>query len=178
MRMKICQLFCFIILMGGVNNVSANASNNQPRPLEEIYFEIGYTTVEEAVSKFELYFKKDVKLPIKVPPITFSHHFGRFNNLEGDVNDSLEVVFLDKDFPGHHFKINIRPVRHKIPLSVNDTHKLQNGSNAKYTNVANFNLLVFERDDWQYILSVDKKASGQVTAEVLVEIANSIGGVN
>ncbi|WP_260983558.1 hypothetical protein [Cytobacillus oceanisediminis] len=98
--------------------------------------------------------------------------------MEGDVNDSLEVVFLNKDFPGLHFKIDIRPVSHKIPMSVNDTFKLHNGSNAKYTNVANFNLLVFERDDWQYILSVDKKASGQVTAEVLVEIANSIGGVN
>lgn len=174
MCMKICQMFCFIILIGGVNNVSANAFNNQPRPLEEIYFEIGYSTVEEAVSEFEQHFKKDVKLPVRVPPITFTHHFGRFNNLEGDVNDSLEVVFLNEDFPGLHFKIDIRPVSHKIPWSVNDTHKLQNGSNAQYINVANFNLLVFEREAWQYILSVDKKASGQVTAEVLVEIANSV----
>jgi hypothetical protein len=177
LRLKICQLLCFIILMGGVNNGPVIAANNQPRPLEEIYPEIGYTKVEEAVSKFEQHFKKDVKLPVRLPPITFTHHFGRFNNLEGDVNDSLEVVFLNKDFPGHHFKIDIRPVSHKIPMGVNDTFKLHNGSIAKYTNVANFNLLVFDRDGWQYILSVDKKASGQVTEEVLVEIANSIGGV-
>ena len=37
-----------------------------------------------------------------------------------------------------------------------------------------FHLLVFERDNWQYVLSIDRDVADQVTAEVLINIANSI----
>ncbi|WP_054026492.1 hypothetical protein [Bacillus sp. FJAT-28004] len=37
-----------------------------------------------------------------------------------------------------------------------------------------FNVLSFEKDGWQYILSIDKRVEGKVTVDVLVEIANSI----
>lgn len=36
------------------------------------------------------------------------------------------------------------------------------------------NLLVFEKDNLQYRLSVDRKISNEATPEVLVQIANSI----
>lgn len=165
-------------MMCGGNSGSVIAANSQPKSLEEMYKEIGYTTVEEAVSEFEQHYKRDLKLPVRVPPLKFTHYFGRFNDLEGDVNDSLEIQFLNEDSPGHHYKIDIRPISNKIPMRVNDTIKLKNGSKAIYTKVTNFNLLVFERAGWQFILSVDKRASNQVTAEVMLEIANSIGGLN
>ncbi len=165
-------------MLCGVNNASVIAANGQPKPFEEIYPQIGYTSVEEAISKFEQHFKRDLKLPVRVPPLSFTHHFGRFNDLDGDINDSLEIQFLNDDSPGHHYKIDIRPIGHKIPMRANDNYELRNGTKAIYTNVTNFNLLVFEKYGWQYILSVDKRASDQVTADVLVEIANSIGGLN
>lgn len=40
--------------------------------------------------------------------------------------------------------------------------------------ILGFNLLVFERDNWQYVFSIDKKVSDRVTPEILVQIANSI----
>ncbi|GIN39282.1 hypothetical protein [Heyndrickxia oleronia] len=41
-------------------------------------------------------------------------------------------------------------------------------------NVSGFNILVFERDTWQYFLSIDKRLSRKVTLEMLVDIADSI----
>lgn len=36
------------------------------------------------------------------------------------------------------------------------------------------NFLVFEKDNWQYMLGIDKKILDKVTPEALVDIANSI----
>lgn len=41
-------------------------------------------------------------------------------------------------------------------------------------NVSGFNILVFERDNWQYFLSIDKRLSRKVTLEMLIDIADSI----
>ncbi|WP_139378366.1 hypothetical protein [Mesobacillus jeotgali] len=94
--------------------------------------------------------------------------------MEGDRNDSLEVVLINEEFAEHHYKIDIRPVGCRIQMKAKDTLKLKNGTKAIYTCVTTFNLLVFERDGWQYILSIDKRAANKVTTEKLVEIANSI----
>ncbi|MCM3389862.1 hypothetical protein M3649_17215 [Ureibacillus chungkukjangi] len=42
---------------------------------EKIYPEIGYMTVEEAVKEFEQHFNQVLKLPLRVPPISFTHQF-------------------------------------------------------------------------------------------------------
>ncbi|MFJ7972320.1 hypothetical protein [Psychrobacillus sp. NPDC096389] len=43
-----------------------------------------------------------------------------------------------------------------------------------YMPISGFNVLVFEKDEWQYMLSINKKVSDKVTPEHLVDIANSI----
>lgn len=35
-------------------------------------------------------------------------------------------------------------------------------------------MLVFERDNWQYVFSIDQDVSDKVTSDVLIDIANSI----
>ena len=57
-----------------------------------------------------------------------------------------------------------------------DVFKLKNGSEAAYIENPRigFHLLVFERDDWQYVFSIDRDVADEVTAEVLIDIANSI----
>lgn len=118
-----------------------------------------------------------MKLPLRVPPITFTHHFGRFNDLEGDLNDSFEVEFISDKSSENHYIIDVRPLKYKIPIRdkpVLGVYKLENKNEATYLNISGFNVLVFERDYWQYMLSVDKRVSKQVTPEILVEIANSI----
>lgn len=37
-----------------------------------------------------------------------------------------------------------------------------------------FRFLVFEKDNWQYILGINKELANKVTPKVLVEIADSI----
>lgn len=53
-------------------------------------------------------------------------------------------------------------------------YTLQNGQKAIYMDKKIMNFLVFEKDNWQYMLRIDKKVSNKVTPEVLVDIANSI----
>jgi hypothetical protein len=111
------SLFLFVILIlifGAISPIAYAISNDKPLPYEKIYPEIGYKTVEEAVKDF----KQNLELPLRVPPITFTHNFGRFSDLDGEINDSLEVKLISDISPGNHYKINVRPVKYKIPISV------------------------------------------------------------
>jgi hypothetical protein len=174
------SLFLLVILLisGEISTTTYAISNEKPLSYEEMYTEIGYKTVEEAVKDFEQHFKQNLKLPLRVPPITFTHNFGRFSDLDGEINDSLEVKFISDISPENHYKINVRPVKYKIPISdkfVMKVYKLNNGNKATYMKISRlFNVLVFENDNWQYMLSVDKRICDKVTPETLIEIANSI----
>lgn len=169
-------LFLLVIFGMKIGTVSAN-TNDSPQPFEEIFPEIGYKTVEEALEDAEQHLKKELQLPTRVPPISFTHHFGRFSNLDGNINDTFEVKFISDQLPENHYKIDIRPVKYKIPIRekyVLKTFKLKNGNLATYMSISGFNTLVFDRDNWQYMLSIDKRLSNLVPPETLVEIANSI----
>ncbi|WP_332631679.1 hypothetical protein [Halalkalibacter flavus] len=170
-------IFCTSIC--GVSSETASAKTiSESRPFEEIYPEIGYKTVEEAVKEFELHFKQDLKLPLRLPPLSFTHHFGRFTDADGDINDSLELEFINDKSPENHYFIFVRSIEHKIPIKdkrIVKLYKLKNGNEAKFINVSeSFESLVFERDNWQYMLNIPKRISKKVTPEMLVEIANSI----
>lgn len=166
--LSLCLLFLLTVFA---------TANDKSSPYEEIYPEIGYKTVEEALNDFEQHFKQRPKLPLRVPPISFTHHFGRFNNLEGDINDSFEVAFLNDQLSENHYKIIIRPLKHKLVYydeKIEQTLILSSGKEAIFSSTLGFNVLVFEIDKWQYSLYIDKKVSDKVTTETLVEIANSI----
>ncbi|MBS4176980.1 hypothetical protein KHA89_05530 [Bacillus sp. FJAT-49731] len=162
--------------MLGINIATVYAiSNDKPRPLEEIYPEIGYKTVEEAIKEFEHHFKQDLKLPLRVPPVSFTHVFGRFNDVEG--NDSFEMEYINEQSSENHFMINVRPVKDKFKIKDREVVKeymLLNGKDATFISISGANLLVFERDNLQYRFSVDKRISDKITPEMLVGIANSI----
>jgi hypothetical protein len=171
------SIICIIIFVPANGLVSAN-TNDKPPSLKEIYTQVGYKTVEEAVKEFENHFKQDVKLPKVRPSIPFTHQFGRFyEDKNYDVNDSLDIEFLNEKSPGNHYKIVIRPLKNKLVFKNRGEQKmytLQNGQNAIYFEHQRFNFLVFEKDPWQYMLGINKKVSNEITPDVLVNIANSI----
>ena len=103
--------FCLLFFL----TIYATA-NDKPDPYEEIYPKIGYKTVEDALDDFEQHFKQKPKLPLRVPPISFTHHFGRFNDLDGDINDSFEVAFINDQLSENHYKIDVRPIKNNIPI--------------------------------------------------------------
>lgn len=145
--------------------------------IEEFYLELGYKTLEDSISDIESHYKQELELPLRLPPLSFTHYFGRFNDLDGELNDSLEVEFINEKYPENHFKIDVRPKKYRITFK--DSHKyrelkLKDGTNAKYMTIASSNLLIFEKGYWQYIIGIDKRLSKNVPPKSLVQIANTI----
>ncbi|WP_375142585.1 DUF4367 domain-containing protein [Metabacillus idriensis] len=116
-------------------------------------------------------------LPNRLPPIAFTHSFGRFSNLDGDLNDQFEVVYVNEKKPKITYSLSVRPVSNGIKFD--DKHITQNinlrdGSKAIYSIATDgFNLLVFEKYGFQYIMSISKDVT-TVSKEVLTEIADSV----
>lgn len=169
-----------ILLLTSISTVYAQPDDKQTS-YEEIYTEWGYTNLNKAIAVFENHFDKELELPLRVPPLSFTHQFGKFNDSEGDINDTLELQFTSEIHPENHYKINVKP--HKNRITINErqlvnTYKLEDESTASYIRIgpskkAHFYALLFQRNGWQYILSVDKRVTDTVTPEVLVKIANS-----
>ena len=168
----------FIISLLANEMVYANQVNTPPS-FEEKFTQVGYKSVEEATKEFKNHFKQDVKFPKIKPSISFTHEFGRFyEDKEYDTNDFLSIHFVNEKSPENNYKIDIRPLKNKINFKDRGNQKvytLENGQKAIYINGAPImNFLVFEKDNWQYMLGIDKKVSNKVTPKNLVQIANSI----
>ncbi|KOR84363.1 hypothetical protein AM233_09790 [Bacillus sp. FJAT-22058] len=154
-------------------------ANNDSKELENSLSEIGYTSVHQALQDSNKHFNRAISLPIQLPPVPFTHNYGRFNNPEGKLNDGFEAEYFNKALSENHYMIRVRPVENRIKFKkgfIDQTFKLNDENTAIYSTKASsvINLLIFEKDGWQYMLSVDKRISNKVTSEILVEIANSI----
>lgn len=178
MDIKVFLFLCGLLFNICTTNLEPSyaIADNKHKSFEEGFIEYGYKNVKDAVKDFETYIEKDIKLPLQLPPITFTHCFGRFNDGEG--NRSLEVRCLNEHLGKNHYKIYVRPIEDRIRIKdkrIENVYKLMDGSEAKLINISElFEALVFEKDHLQYWLSIDKRCSDKVTSEVLVEIANSI----
>jgi len=151
---KIFVLLTFVLISNGV--VYAY-SDDRPPSYEEMYLEWGYTGVDAALSEFENHFKKDLKLPLRIPPLAFTHQFGIFNDMDDDINNSFEMSFVSDQHPENHYKVDVIPAKNRINITERDieaTYKLKDGSSASYISLSpsqtQFYGLVFEKDNWQY----------------------------
>lgn len=173
-----CLLSIICIGISFSSNETVYANQNNPPSLEEMHTKIGYKSVEKALKEFENHVKQDVKLPTIKPSIPFTHQFGRFTeDKKYDINDTLEIQFLNEKSSGNHYKVDIRPLKSKLVFKNKgnqQVYTLQNGQKAIYMVDRLFNFLVFEKDNCQYMLGIDKKVSNKVSPEILVQIANSI----
>ncbi|MFJ7937060.1 hypothetical protein ACIQYG_00830 [Peribacillus sp. NPDC096622] len=154
-------------------------ASNDSKEFEKSLSEIGYTSVHQALQDSNKHFNHTISLPIQLPPVPFTHNYGRFNNPKGKINDGFEVEYFNKGLSENHYMIRVRPVENRIKFKkgfIDQTFKLNDGNTAIYSAKASsvINLLIFEKDGWQYMLSVDKRISDKVTSETLVEIANSV----
>ncbi|KAA0548987.1 DUF4367 domain-containing protein [Bacillus sp. BGMRC 2118] len=177
MGMRNCVILLFItgILSSGM--IVHAETEDLPVPFEVMYPEVGYTSIDKAVSEFEKYTKAEVQIPTRLPPISFTHAYGRFSNINDGMNVSLEIKYIHDAKQENHFKMDIRPLKNKIQFRdtlILNTYVLKNGNKAEYISHTHFNMLVFEQDDWQYILSVDKRIAEEINGDVLTSIANSI----
>lgn len=163
-----------LLLFFSILATSANANEDK---FDRNFSELGYIGVNEALIESKQHFKKNIALPKNIP-ITFTHSFGRFLNPKGDWNDYLEVRYLDENSEGDDYVVEVRPINYKLPIReemITERLKLKNGIYAIYSTTMYMgrNNLVFEMDDWQYILSLDKDVSDKAS-ELLLEVAISI----
>jgi hypothetical protein len=143
------------------------------------FHDVGYKEVHEALKESEEHFEHDIVFPIQLPPIVFTHNLGRLTNLEGNQNDYFEITYLNQNIGQNHYNIEIRPIDVKVKINedkIERTLKLSNSNEAIFstTMMQGFNILAFEKGGFQYLLSIDKRVSDEVTPEILVEIANSV----
>ena len=176
--MELLKIFLVSIVLNLSFVVGASA-NYTSAEFQKSLTDIGYKSVHEALEESHHHFKRHIALPMQLPSVPFTHSLGRFTNLEGDINDSFEVTYMNKDFIKNHYKIDIRPSMYGIKFRderIDQTFKLKDGNEAIYSTkmARGFNLLAFEKDNWQYILMINKSVSDKVTAKTLVEIADSI----
>ncbi|MFJ7407023.1 MULTISPECIES: carbon monoxide dehydrogenase [unclassified Lysinibacillus] len=172
-------LFSLLICVWDFGIVNAISDDTSPS-FEERYTEAGYKSVEVAIKEFENHFKSNVKLPETLPSISFTHQYGRFfEDKNYNLNDSLEIRFVNKDISNNIYKIDIRTIENKLDfkdkLNLNSKeYTLQDGAKAIYFEHQLFNFFVFEKNNLQYMLGIYNKVANEVTPEILVLIANSI----
>lgn len=169
---KFIPIFIYLFL------ISSEVVYAKSDDFEKIYVNAGYKTLTQAVKDSEAHFKREIALPTVLPPLSFTHHFGRFSDLEGNENDHLEITFLHEKSPEHHYGIRILPIGNKLEFTeeyIDQTFTLADGQEAIYsTKIDNFILFIFEKHGWQYILSIDQKMIDRVPPHIFVTIANSI----
>ncbi len=162
-------VICGALYIGKVN---AN-SHFQPRTIEESYLEIGYKSVGEALRDFEHHYKEELQLPLRVPPVVYTHVFAR--TIEGYKGDLFEMEFINEKSNKNNFLISVAP-KDSIEIldkEVTNEFKLKSGNTAYLLDKGKAILLIFEKDNLQYRFSIDKRISEKITSEILVQIANS-----
>jgi hypothetical protein len=178
MNKKVCFMLVFYFLtVFGYREIVSAATNEKDKSFEEGLFEIGYKPVEKALEDFEQHYKRKLELPLRIPPVAFTHILGRFSDLDGDMNDTFEIMFISDKSPENHYKIDVRPTKYRIRITNKDgikTYGLNDGKKAYYIATRGSNLLIFEKDNWQYMIGIDKRISDKISAETLVNIANSL----
>nr|WP_304220254.1 hypothetical protein [Fredinandcohnia onubensis] len=169
-------VLCIILTFSISYGAKANYTSEE---FQQSLFDIGFKEVNAALQDSIDHFKKDIALPVQIPPIEFTHSFGRLTDLDGDINDGFEIEYRHINKPKNHYMIWVKPVKYGLPIRkghIDQTLKLKDGSKAIYSTkvTKGFNLLVFEKNGWQYVLNINKIVSDQVKPEILVEIANSV----
>lgn len=139
-------------------NFYRGKANYTSEEFQKSLFDIGFKEVNAVLQESKDHFKKDIALPVQIPPIEFTHSFGRLSDLEGDINDEFEVEYRHINKPKNHYIIMVKPVKYGLPIRkehIDQTFKLKDGTKAIYSTqlVSGFNLLLFEKNGWQYILS-------------------------
>lgn len=168
-KMKLMILFLgFFLYLSGSQPVVASKDES----LEKAYNNLGYKTVKEAVKETEAYYKNTLKLPKKLPPLDFTHSFGRFSSK----NETLEIIYLnEKD----NYIINIIPAKNGKSLysDIDNKISLKDGTQAYYSTLGKDDKKIFTyrfiKNDWMYILNMQESLLDDPVL-TFTEISNSI----
>ncbi|AFH62303.1 DUF4367 domain-containing protein [Paenibacillus caseinilyticus] len=171
--------------------LSANAAPDSEIPDYETRYDqfiksASFEPLNKALKECEEHFKRNINLPMKLPQISFTHQMAVCIRDKNGTNSMLEISHLNQYDGNHHYSIRVNPLETKFTKfpfdqDVIKVYTLKDGSKAIYGTTrkrrnekASFNLLVFEKGNLQYTLSIDADIEGVVTADSLVQIAESV----
>ena len=175
---KLNKIFPFLLLFviylfveTNVGTAFADVQDTTPY-FEDHSVRVGYKTVDEAVSEFEKNCDCVVKLPSMIPDLQFTHEFGAFyKDYKDRQKDLLQIRFVNREQKNNIFKIDVRP--RKVSYEGKE-YTLQDGTKGIYVEHHIFHVFVFEKNNLQYIVSIDKNVADIDPTEVLMAVANSI----
>ncbi|MEB2281647.1 hypothetical protein LAV73_16830 [Lysinibacillus xylanilyticus] len=159
--------FLFLILTFHMNNAYSITTD-----LEKIYLENGeYTEVNKAIQEAKAFFKKDIPLPTRLPPISFTHVFASFNQK----SSQLTIYYLDENNGKKHYTLVIIPNKNDMSYP-NDAKKvhLGNGQEMVYFKSNDFIICRTMVNDFEYTIIVNKVRNNTITLDGIVKIINSI----
>ncbi|MFJ6208595.1 hypothetical protein [Lysinibacillus sp. NPDC092081] len=163
-KISVCLL---LFLCFQINHAEAITTD-----LEKIYLEGGeYTEVNEAIQESEVFFKRDIPLPTRLPPITFTHVFGSFNHK----HPQLSIEYLVEDAGRTHYTIVITDNEYGrlFPKSAK-TVKLPDGNEIVYFKSLDFVIFNIVKNDFQYTFIVDEVSANAITIDGMVKIISSM----
>ncbi|UPW85124.1 hypothetical protein [Lysinibacillus sp. Ag94] len=163
---KIC-FFLFLILTFQMSNAYAITTD-----LEKIYLENGeYTEVNKAIQEGKASFIKDIPLPTRLPPISFTHVFASFNHK----SSQLTIYYLDENNGKKHYTLAIIPNDNDMSYP-NDAKKvhLGNGQEMIYFKSDGFITYRTAVNDFEYTFILDKASNETINVNGIMKIINSM----
>jgi len=133
---------------------------------------VGYKSVDEAVKEFEKYCNCVVKLPTMILDEQFTHEFGAvYKDKKNSENIQLQIRFVNREMRNNILKIDI----HTNPSDYEgNIYPLNNEQTGIYSEQNTFSVFVFEKNNLQYVVSIDKELTNLHSPQLLIDIANSI----
>ncbi|WP_098744505.1 DUF3889 domain-containing protein [Paenibacillus sp. EZ-K15] len=172
------------IVLVGVLSLGISPGNDQGiKKLSDSYdqqaiFESGGELVEEALRACEKHFGTALFLPPQLPSVAFTHQYGRCYEMEGGLDEHLEVHYQKRYKHEHDYKIALYPLENKQQLKhlSFEESELSDHTTAKFYEgpINTLRLLVFEKGNWQYLLTAANRASSEIRQQELTEIAESL----
>lgn len=147
-------------------------------PFQQAVFESGAQLAEEAIRACEKRFGREIQLPPQQPAVAFTHRYGRCHDTHGGLDEHLEIQYRNEFKPENDYRIEVYPLgnRQKLEHLSFEAFELTEQTTAKFYKgpLNTLQLLVFEKADWQYLLTTANRASTEIGRRELSEIAQSL----
>ncbi|MCM3257714.1 YqzG/YhdC family protein [Paenibacillus lautus] len=167
------------ILSLGVTPINDQATMESSEfSFQQAIFESGAELAEEAIRACEKRFGREIQLPPQVPAVAFTHQYGRCYGTHAGLDEHLEIHYRNEFKPENDYRIELYPVENRQQLEHLSFQALEltEQTTAKFYKgpLNTLQLLVFEKADWQYLITTANRASTEIGQRELTDIAQSL----
>jgi len=139
--------------------------------------ESGAHSIVDAVSACQEHFGAGrIPLPIELPPVEFTHQFGRCMDI-GSVEPHLDIQYVHSLKPENEYHLEVYPAGHGPKLAYLSFREvpIDEDTNGRYYQgpVRSLQLLTYTKGNWQYLLSSSYRPESKIEEKHLTSIARS-----